>query len=70
MVIDEDLVPLVASVNITATHLKAMLKVKNNGRFSPNTRIRKVWIPKQYMVHRDELLAKRIVSAIKENEKN
>ena len=44
--IDEDLVPPVALVNIVATDLKAALKAKNDGRFSPNANIRKVWIPK------------------------
>ena len=45
--IDEDLVPPVTSVNIYATDLKAMLNAKNYERFSPNVKIRKVWIPKQ-----------------------
>ena len=70
MVIDEDPIPPVASVNIVAIGLKVVLKVKNDGRFSPNIRIRKVWIPKQYMVHRDELTVKRRISTTKENEKN
>ena len=48
--IDEDHVPPMASVNIVATDLKAVLNAKNDGRFSPNARIRKVWIPKQYLV--------------------
>ena len=68
--IDEDPVPPVASVNIVAIDLKVVLKIKNDGRFSPNVRIRKVWIPKQYMVHRDELTVKRRMSTTKENEKN
>ena len=42
MVIDEDHIPLVASVNIAATNLNAMLNAKNNERFSPNVRIRKI----------------------------
>ena len=68
--IDEDHVPLVTSVNIDVTDMKAMLNTKNDGRFSPNVRIRKVWIPKQYMVQRDELVTKRRMSAAKEKEKN
>ena len=68
--IDEDPVPPVALVNIAATNLKAVLKTKNDGRFSLNTRIRKVWIPKQYLVHRDELVAKRRMSTAKEKENN
>ena len=45
--IDEDPVPPMTSVNIYATDLKAMLNVKNDRRFSPNVKIRKLWIPKQ-----------------------
>ena len=70
MVIDEDLVPPATSVNIVVIDLKTMLNAKNDERFSPNARIRKVWIPKQYMVHRYELVVKRRMSATKENEKN
>ena len=44
--IDENHVPPMASINIAATDLKAMLKAKNDGRLSHNVRIRKVWIPK------------------------
>ena len=53
--IDEDPFPLVASINIATTDLRAVLNAKKNGRFSPNARIRKVWNPKQYLVHKDEL---------------
>ena len=42
MVIDEDPVPLVASINVVATDLKANLNAKNDGRFSPNAKIRNV----------------------------
>ena len=68
--IDEDPVPPVASINIVATDLKVVLKVKNDVRFFPNARIRKVWIPKQYLVHRDELAAKRRIFTSKEKKKN
>ena len=70
MVIDEDQFPLVASVNIATIDLRAVLNAKKDGRFSPNVRIRNVWIPKQYLVHRDELGAKRRMSATREKEKN
>ena len=53
--IDEDHVPLVASVNIAAIDLKAVLNAKNDERFSLNVRTKKVWVPKQHLVHRDEL---------------
>ena len=65
MVINEDPFPPVASVNIAATNLRAVLNVKKDERFSPNARIRKVWIPKQYLVHKDELAAKRKVPTAK-----
>ena len=47
-----------------------MLNAKNDERYSPNARIRKVWIPKQYQVHRDELAAKRRMFAAKEKQNN
>ena len=50
--------------------MKAVLNAKNDERFSPNVRIKKVWIPKQYLVHRDELVAKRKMFVDKEREKN
>ena len=68
--IDEDPFPLVASVNIVATDLRAVLNVKKDERFSPNARIRKVWIPKQYLVHKDDLLVKGKVFLVREKEKN
>ena len=46
MLIDEDPFPPVASINIVATNLRAVLNAKNAGRFSPNAKIRKVWISK------------------------
>ena len=70
MGIDEDPFPPVASFNIAATDLRAMLNAKNDGRFSPNFKIRKVWIPKQYLVHMDELETKRRVYVVREREKN
>ena len=63
--IDEDPVLSTASVKIATTDLKAMLNVKNDGIFSPNVKIRNVWIPKQYLVHRDDLAAKRKMSTTK-----
>ena len=68
-VIDEDPFPLVASINIAATDLRAVLNAKKDGRFSPNSTIRKLWIPNQYLVHRDELEAKRRVSIVKKKKK-
>ena len=55
IVIDEDPFLTMAPVNIAATDLRAVLNVKKNERFSIDVRVRKVWIPKQYLVHKDEL---------------
>ena len=44
--IDEDPFPPMDSVNIVAIDLKVVLNAKNDEIFSPNARIRKVWIPK------------------------
>ena len=64
--IDEDHVLLVASINIATINLKVVLKAKNDERFYLKVKIRNVWIPKQYMVHRDELAVKRIMFTAKE----
>ena len=68
--IDEDPIPPVASVNMAANNLKVVFNEKNDGIFSINSRIRKVWIPKQYLIYRDELTAKRRIFVAKEKEKN
>ena len=47
MVIDEDPLPPVASINIAATDSRATLNPKKARRFSPSAKVRKVWIPKQ-----------------------
>ena len=47
-----------------------MLIAKKVGRFSPNGKIRKLWIPKQYLVHMDDMVARRRGSATKEKVKN
>ena len=70
MVIDEDPFPPVASVNIDAFDMRAVLNEKKNERFSPNAKKRKVWIPKQYLVHKDELAVKGKGSTAREKEKN
>ena len=58
IMIDEDPFPPAVVVNIATIDLRAMLNAKKDERFSPNAKIRKVWIPKQYFVHRDELASK------------
>ena len=47
-----------------------MLNESEDEKFSPNVKIRKVWIPKQYLVYKDELEIKGKVSISRENEKN
>ena len=54
MVVDEDPFPPVASVNKAATDMRAVLNENEDEKFSPNVKIRKLWIPKQYMVYKDE----------------
>ena len=70
MVIVEYPFPQVASVNIASTNLRAVLNENKDGRFSPNVKIRKVWIPKQYLVYKDELAVEGKVSTAKEKENN
>ena len=68
--IDEDPFPPVALVNITANDLRVVQNAKKDRIFSPNARIKKVWISKQYFVHRDDLVVKRKVSIAREMEKS
>ena len=68
--VDEDPFPPVPSVNIAATDLRAVMNDKEDEKFSPNVKIRKVWVPKQYLVYKDELAVKGKVSTTRENEKN
>ena len=69
MVVDEDPFPLVASDNIAAMDLRTVLNENEDDKFFSNVKIRKVWIPKQYMVYKDELAVKGKVPTIKEKEK-
>ena len=70
MVVAEDSFPLVASVNIATTDLRAILNEKEDEKFSLNVKIRKVWVPKQYLVYKDEMSVKGKVSIDREKEKN
>ena len=70
MVIYEDPFPPIASTNIVATHLRALINAKKDGGFSPIAKIRKVWIPKKYLVYMDNLTARKIVSVTRERKKN
>ena len=66
MEIDEDPFPQVVSVNIVATGLRVVLNEKKDERFSPNAKIRKVWIPNQYLVHKNKLVVKGKMSTARE----
>ena len=68
--IAEDPFPPVASINITAIDLRAVLNAKKVERFYLSSRIRRVWIPKKYFVHMGDLATSRRLSASREREKN
>ena len=70
MVIDEDLFSQTISINIVATDSRAILNTKKAGRFSPSVRVRKVWILKQYLTYKNDLVAKGRVPAAREWKKN
>ena len=70
MVVDDDHFPPVALVNIATTYLREILNEKKDEKFSPNLKIRKLGIPKQYLVYKDELEIKGKVSMAREKEKN
>ena len=59
-----------ALVNIVATDLRAVLNEKEDEKFSPIIKIRKVWVLKQNLVYKDELLVKEKVFTTRETEKN
>ena len=69
MVVDEDPFPPVALVNINSTDMRAFLNESEDEKFSPNVKIRKVWIPKEYLFYKDELVVKGKVSIAREKEK-
>ena len=54
MMINEDPFPPAASINIVATDSRAMLNAKKAGIFSPSAKVRKVWIPKQYLTYKND----------------
>ena len=68
--IDEDPFPSMALVNIATTNFESHAKCKEDWEISLSVGIRKVWIPKQYLLHMDDLTVRRRVSTAKEREKN
>ena len=67
MVIGEDTFPLVASINTVAFDLKAVMNSKKVRGIPLSPRIRKVWIPKQYLTYKNDLDVERKVSVVREN---
>ena len=51
MAIDENHFPPVASINTASFDLRALIESKKVGKLS----LRKVWVPKYYLVHVDKL---------------
>ena len=51
MAIDENHFPLVASINTASFDLRALIESKMVGKLS----LRKVWVPKYFLVHVDKL---------------
>ena len=70
MMINEDPFPPTASINIVATDSRAMLNAKKARRFSLSAKIRKVWIPKQYLTYKNDLATKGRVTTTRERKKN
>ena len=70
MAIDEDPFPLVASINTVSFDLRALIESKKAGRFLPSVRVRKVWIPKQYLTYKNDLVAKGRVPTAKKWKKH
>ena len=52
----------VHAINIDATNLKVILNAKKARKFSPSARIRKIWIPKQYLTYKNDLATRGKVS--------
>ena len=66
MMIDEDPFPSIASINIATTDSRAMLNAKKAERFSLSIKVRKLWIPNQYLTYKNDLETKGRVSAARE----
>ena len=58
MVIGEDTFPLVTSINTVAFDLKAVMNSKKARGIPISLRIRKVWILKQYLTYKNDLITK------------
>ena len=69
IVFDEDQFSLATSINIAAIDWRAMPNAKKARRFSPNAKIRKVWIPKQYLIYKNNLAANESVCSQRKRKK-
>ena len=50
--------------------LRTLINSKKARGITPNPNIRKVWIPKQYLIYNNELIGERRVPGVRENKKN
>ena len=68
--IDEDTFPPIASINTITFDLKALIYSKKARGIPLSPRIRKVWIPNQYLIYKDDLKVERRVLVVREEKKN
>ena len=69
ILIDEDSYPRVVSINTTAFDFKALINSKKAEGIPLSLRIRKVWIPKQYLTYKNDMAIERGMSTVREKEK-
>ena len=69
MVIREDTFAHATSINTIAFDLKVVMNSKKLRGIPPSLRIRKVWIPKQYLTYKNDLVVERGVFVVKEKKK-
>lgn len=68
MVLNDDHFPPIASIHNLCCKLMMVEESKNNEGHSPKTKIKKVWIPKQYLIPTDDL--ELIMYLAKEDKRN
>ena len=68
--IGKDPFPSVASINTYGFDFKALMNSKKKKAIPPSIRIRKLWIPKQYLTYKNYLTLERGVFAVIEKKKN
>ena len=70
MVIDEDPFPPVDSINLVPFDLWTLINLKKARGIPPYSNIRKILIPKQYLIDKNDLTEKRRVFTTKGRKKN